>query len=453
MIVESAPNGIIVAEKTGAIVLTNEKAQSLFGYTEREFGNLKIEDLIPKRVRDTHTSYRGGYHRASEVRAMGVGRDLKACRKDGSEFPVEIGLTPLSVPGRELVLASVVDITRRKEAERKLEENANDRKFQAEILDNVHDAVCYLDGAKMIREWNAGAKRIFGHSPTRVLGGHIDRIFLQDCEALFRKIDAAITRKGIAEEVIQCRDHSDKEVFIRATVTTMDREGESGYLVCASDITDRKKLEAELLKVADEQQRKIGQDIHDDLCSQLSGIGCLAKVLEEKLAETSPDEAKMMSSISEMVATAGTTARQIAHGLVPSILENQGLSDALAELVHVNQKTYGTNIRLVLSDRDAISAIETEIGIQVYRIAQEAISNATRHSDAGAIVVTAAIDGPRLELTVEDDGKGMSEDHHSLGMGLTTMRRRAKFLLADFDIHSGPEAGTSIICSIPLTSQ
>jgi len=451
MIVESAPNGIIVAEKSGHIVLTNEKAQTLFGYTGEEFAALKIEDLVPHRIRDIHAGSRGVYHETPEVRAMGIGRDLRAVRKDGSEFSVEIGLAPLMVPGRELVLSSIVDITRRKESEEKLHDYANELKFQAEILNNIHDAVFYLDGGGIIREWNQGGKRLFGHAASEIIGQHISLICTQDSRLLFEKIDATIRKSGISEEIIHCRDSSSSDVFVRATVTKMSRDGNSGYLVCASDITERKKLEAELLKVAEEQQRKIGQDIHDDLCSQLSGIGCLTKVLENRLAEDRKNEAEMMKGISEMVAAAGTTARQIAHGLVPSILENQGLADALTELVSVNRKTYGIDIRLIVQDKDRISEIENEISIQVYRIAQEAISNATRHSDAESILLTVGIEDHRLQVTIKDDGKGMSEDLVSLGLGLTTMRRRAKLLLADFDIHASPGGGTTIHCSIPIS--
>ncbi len=453
MIVESAPNGIIVAEKGGGIVMTNGKAQSLFGYTAEEFLQLRIEDLVPKNIREVHTSFRSGYHSAPEVRAMGAGRDLLAVRKDGAEFPVEIGLTPLSVPGRELVLSSIVDITKRKETERKLHEYTLEKEFRAKIWANVHDAVFYLDGEGMIQEWNGGSKRLFGHASSEIVGQNISLICAQDSRSLFEKIDKVIRKNEIAEEIIHCKDSSGKDVFVRATVTMMDRNGDSGYLICASDITERRKLEAELLKVAEEQQRKIGQDIHDDLCSQLSGIGCLTKVLEDQLAEDRRKETELMKSVCEMVATAGMTARQIAHGLVPSVLENQGLADALEELISTNRKTYGIDIRLSISAEEAISEIENETCIQVYRIAQEAISNATRHSDAESIIVTVAIENHRFEMTIQDDGKGMSEDLVSLGLGLTTMRRRAKLILADFDIHASPGDGTTIHCSVPLSTK
>lgn len=453
VIVESVPNGIIVADKGGKIVLTNEKAQALFGYTAEEFVDLGIEDLVPQHLREAHTNNRAGYHRLPEVRSMGEGRDLLAVRKDGSEFSVEIGLTPLPVPGRELVLSSIVDITTRKETEQQLQDYADKLEFQAEILNNVHDAVFYLDGDGLIREWNESAKQLFGHTSEEIMGQHISRICIDDSRVAFETIENKVRKEELVEEVIHCKDTSGRDVFVRAVVKIMDRGGDSGYLVCARDITERRQLEAELLKVAEDQQRKIGQDIHDDLCSQLSGIGCLTKVLENQLAEDRLTESDMMKDICEMVANAGMTARQIVHGLVPSILENQGLADALAELINVNQKTYGIDMLLSISEENTISAIETETAVQIYRIAQEAISNATRHSDAESIRVSAAIKKHRFELTIQDNGKGMSEDLVSLGLGLATMRRRATLIHADFDIHASPGEGTKVSCSVPLSSR
>ncbi|MEC5128455.1 PAS domain S-box protein [Verrucomicrobiales bacterium BCK34] len=453
MIVESAPNGIIVMEKGGQIVLSNEKARLLFGYSASEFVELKVEDLIPERNRKLHVEERAGYHKNPKGRAMGDGRDLWALRKDGSEFPVEIGLTPLSVPGKELVLSSVIDITARKEAERLLQDYADELKFRAEILNNVHDAVFYFDGHGMIQEWNEGANRLFGYALAEIKGEHISLICVHGGRKPFSKIENRIRKEGVVEEIIHCRDKNDREVFVRATVKIMNRDGEFGYLVCASDITERRKLEAELLKVAEEQQRKIGQDIHDDLCSQLSGIGCLTKVLENQLAEDHRRETDMMRDISEMVANAGATARQIAHGLVPSVLENQGLVDALAELIAMNRKSYGIDIQLSISDRTAINGIESETAVQVYRIAQEAISNANRHSDAESISVSASIKNRRFELAIRDDGRGMSEDLVSMGLGLATMRRRANLIHAAFDIHASPGEGTVISCSVPLSTK
>jgi len=116
-VVESAPNGIVVADRSGAIVMVNRQAEHIFGYSREELIGLSIESLVPKRFSEGHRDLRGGFHREPSAREMRAGRDLKALRKCGAEFPVEIALTPL--PGNEegLVLASVIDISERKRNE------------------------------------------------------------------------------------------------------------------------------------------------------------------------------------------------------------------------------------------------------------------------------------------------------------------------------------------------
>jgi two-component system, LuxR family, sensor kinase FixL len=115
--VEASPNGIILVDKTGNIVLVNSQTEKLFGYTREEIIGRSVETLVPQRFRQAHPSYRQAFFEAPMARAMGAGRELFARRKDGTEFPVEIGLAPIETPEGTFVLSAVVDITARKEAE------------------------------------------------------------------------------------------------------------------------------------------------------------------------------------------------------------------------------------------------------------------------------------------------------------------------------------------------
>jgi PAS domain S-box-containing protein len=119
-VVESAPYGMVVSDAEGSIVMVNPRAMEMFGYEEKEFLALRIEDLVPRRFRHGHDRLRHGFQEDPESRPMGAGRDLFACRSDGTEFPVEIALTPLHVDGGLRVLSSVIDITRRKRDEEEL---------------------------------------------------------------------------------------------------------------------------------------------------------------------------------------------------------------------------------------------------------------------------------------------------------------------------------------------
>lgn len=326
-------------------------------------------------------------------------------------------------------------------------------RVQAEILRNVHDAVFYVTAQGVVRDWNEGAARIFG-VPREVA---IGRLLTEICphpagHPFFRTILPAIRKNGVAEEVIHCLPGDGRDVYVRAKVTQMNRQGEEGYVFCASDITTEKRLEAELVRISENEQRRIGQDIHDDLCSQLSGIGCLTKVLENRLQGRHAEEAEMMAGITEMVSQAGTKAREIAKGLVPAVLETQGLASALRELAARRRELFGANCIALVPEDARFERIPDAISIQIYRIAQEAMTNAIRHSDAELIELSLKVIDGFLELSVRDDGKGMSRDPGDNGMGLMTMRRRAEMIDGEFSIQASPGSGTHIRCRVPFES-
>jgi len=150
-IVEAAPCGMVMIDAHGAIVLVNPQAESMFGYASDELIGNSLEILLPERFEAAHREHRRNFSVAASMRQMGVGRDLTARRKDGSEFPVEIGLNP--VPGEEggLVLAAVTDITRRKAMQLELRQaNANLEEFTYAAS---HDLKSPLRGIADLVEW------------------------------------------------------------------------------------------------------------------------------------------------------------------------------------------------------------------------------------------------------------------------------------------------------------
>jgi PAS domain S-box-containing protein len=150
-IVEAAPCGMVMIDVQGSIVVVNPQAESLFGYTRTELLGNSLEILLPERFRGGHEAHRRHFAAAPSMRQMGAGRDLTARRKDGSEFPVEIELSP--VPGDEdgLVLAAVTDITRRKAMQLELRQaNANLEEFTYAVS---HDLKSPLRGISDLVEW------------------------------------------------------------------------------------------------------------------------------------------------------------------------------------------------------------------------------------------------------------------------------------------------------------
>jgi rsbT co-antagonist protein RsbR len=126
LIVESAPNAIVMANQEGIIVLVNSQTERLFGYTRDELIGQSVDLLVPERVRSAHPSYRAAFFTDPKTRPMGAGRDLYGVHKDGHEIPVEIGLNPITTEDGTFVLASIIDITARRQAEETIARQAQE---------------------------------------------------------------------------------------------------------------------------------------------------------------------------------------------------------------------------------------------------------------------------------------------------------------------------------------
>jgi PAS domain S-box-containing protein len=152
--VDAAPSGMVLADSDGRIVLVNALAEKLFGYSRDELVGQQIEMLVPERFRKKHPGFRSGYAAQPSARPMGAGRDLFALRKDGTEIPVEIGLSPLTIDQRTMVLSAVVDITERKRAEEARETLTRELQHRCNNLLAIIQAIAHksLSGSASLNE-------------------------------------------------------------------------------------------------------------------------------------------------------------------------------------------------------------------------------------------------------------------------------------------------------------
>ena len=203
-------------------------------------------------------------------------------------------------------------------------------------------------------------------------------------------------------------------------VRLADRRMFTGFV---RDITERKRLEREILEISDREQRRIGHDLHDGLCQHLAGIELMSQVLEQKLAPQSKDAAKRAGDIAKNVREAIGQTRSLARGLSPVTLESEGLTSALHELAVNTEKLFNVRCRF---DGDLLVTVHNHaVATHLFRLAQEAVSNAIKHGKARRISIHLKADPGRIYLAVNDNGRGFpAEIPKSKGMGLRIMQSR-----------------------------
>ena len=224
----------------------------------------------------------------------------------------------------------------------------------------------------------------------------------------------------------------------------------SGLVCSIREITGQKALEQEILEISNREQRRLGSDLHDGLGQELTGLSLLLKGLEVQLSRESPQYLSQVTKISDLLARAIQSTRSLARGLAPVNLERGGLSEALKHLVARCTDMYSlkcsfTNGGMKLPD------LEEGAATHLYRIAQEASTNAARYARATSIAIDLRTTGRKLQLSIADDGIGLSAGlaQGQPGMGLKIMEYRARMLGGTLNLEE-PGTGTRIVLSAPL---
>jgi signal transduction histidine kinase len=211
------------------------------------------------------------------------------------------------------------------------------------------------------------------------------------------------------------------------------------------------QLEREVLQISETEQRRIGQDLHDGVCQRLVGIELMSEALEHKVARKSKTLAAQLAVISQNLREVAGQTRALAHGLSPLAMGIEGLTETLRELA---ASTEGLFLVACRFESESPVRIQDHVtATHLYRIAQEAISNAIKHGHAAHIEIGLDERPEGIVLSVADDGRGhapFAPSNH--GMGLHIMQYRANQIAGTLTITSRPSGGIVVACSLPVTA-
>lgn len=477
-LLESATDAMVITDQEGRIILVNPPVEHLFGYPRQELIGKPMEILLPERFRHTHVSRRTDYIDQPRARTMGSGIELRGQRKDGSEFPVDVSLSPLKTGQGLLVMATIHDISRRKQAEEGLRES--EARLRA-IFDTAVDGIVTIDERGIIERFNPAAEHLFGYREAEVIGHNVSMLmpnpYHEAHDGYLANYMQTGEKKiiGIGREVVGLRKDGSTFPMDLAVGETQQSERRM-FTGTVRDISERKQAE-ELrtrlmheLESANEELKNFGYVVSHDLKAPLRAIGSLANWLSTDYADKFDAEGRehmrlLISRVHRM------------DGLIDGILQYSrvGRVKELTVAVDLN-RLVSEVIDLLAPPKNIVIHVESNLPTvmteptRIQQVFQNLLSNAIKYMDKaeGEIRLTCTAEGKRWKFSIADNGPGIEQQHfekifqlfqtlaprdrvESTGVGLALVKKIVEMYGGRVWLESAMGQGSTFFFTLPRT--
>src|SRR6202521_1084866 len=495
-LLETLPDAIVAVDRDGTIVQVNSQAQELFGYDRDELIGQKVEMLVPESYRRKHYHHRQNFAETPKTRRMGADLDLYGRRRNGSEFPVEISLSPVSMENGTFVLSAIRDISDRKRIaeelrraneelhRRTVEQLGEYRSRLASIVDSSEDAIIGKGLEGTITSWNKGAERIYGYMPEEVVGKHISLLTPSDRPDEISEILQKIARGESIEHYESVRVTKDGR-HLNVSISVSPLRAATGDIVGASaiarDITAQKRAEGQLRKSQKmEAGGRLAGGVAHDFNNILGIINACTEFLRDRIGPAA-EPSLYVENIKKATERGASLTRQLlafsrTPAIPPRVLD---LNERLRDISKLLRPLLGDDVEILIVPRSPSAVVEADPG-QLDQIVVNLAVNARDAMPRGGkfILETSAMKfdeafaeqhqpmaaGKYILLTVSDTGFGMDEATVSrifepffttkevgkgTGLGLTTVYGIVKQSAGHILVYSEPGRGTTFKIYLP----
>ena len=424
-LLETLPDAIVAVDRDGTIVQVNSQAQDLFGYDRHELLGQKVEMLVPESFRHQHHHHRENFVETPKTRRMGADLDLYGRRRNGSEFPVEISLSPVSTENGTFVLSAIRDISDRKriaeelrraneELHRRTTEQLGEyRSKLALIIDSSEDAILSKDLSGIITSWNRGAEHIYGYRAEEVIGRHISLLTPSDRPDEISEILEKIARGETIEHYQSVRVTKDgRRLDLSISVSPLrDATGEIiGASAIARDVTAQKRAEGQLRQA--QKMEAIGRlagGVAHDFNNILAIINACTEFLRDRIDPVS-EPSRYVENIKKATERGSALTKQLlafsrTSTIQPRLLD---VNERLHDISKLLRPLLGDDVEILIVPRSASVIVEADPG-QLDQIVVNLAVNARDAMPRGGKFI--------LETGVVRLDKGFAEQHQALAPG------------------------------------